>query len=71
MIVGKLLWEYERSLHSLNTCPTNGKDVEYYLHAWWHAFSAAGHYYWCRGIEGEWRRVEMEDEGNRKRRKTV
>ncbi|GMH68226.1 hypothetical protein TrRE_jg5319 [Triparma retinervis] len=47
MIAGKALWELERDLYKEGRCPVDWGNVEYYLHAWWHVFSAAGHYYCC------------------------
>jgi len=72
MMFARFIWEEERRIYNGRACPANPLVFAYYLHSIWHLLSAAGHYYWVKGLGQEWGRMEREElEDGRGRRKTV
>ncbi|GMH85823.1 hypothetical protein TrVE_jg1734 [Triparma verrucosa] len=48
-LLGRLTWQSERDAFEAEKC--EGKE---WLHPIWHALSAAGCVFWCKGLEEEW-----------------
>ena len=48
LLLGRVVWEYERSLYKNGLCPLSEQSLEFWLHPMWHVLSALSHFYWMK-----------------------
>ena len=62
IILGRIVWEYERHLFEFGNCPKGG--FGFYAHCYWHLFSSLAHFYFMKVFRGiECRKGRREDGG--------